>query len=208
MNESNLKAPTKKAFHFPKGEASNAANEGSVAPVTPEPAKRARAATRKKAGAGAASETSATATAAVSPAAPKKAATRKATVKKPVAAKPVAEKATVAKPAGKKASPKKSAATKDAASPAVSAPKADTTSVEKVKREKKEKVVRDSFTMPKSDYAKIAVLKQKCLDAGVHVKKSELLRAGLVLLEGVSEKRLAAVLADLETVKTGRPAND
>jgi hypothetical protein len=205
LNESNLKAPTKKAFHFPKGETANAANEGSVAPVAPEPAKRARAATPKKATAVAASETFATA--AASPAAPKKAAARKATVKKAAADKPTAEKAAVAKPASKKSSPKKSAVTKDAAS-AAAAPKTDATLVEKVKREKKEKVVRDSFTMPKSDYAKIAALKQKCLDAGVHVKKSELLRAGLALLEGVSEKRLAAVLADLETVKTGRPAND
>jgi hypothetical protein len=206
LNESNLKAPTKKAFHFPKGETANAANEGSVTPVTPEAAKRARVATRKKATAVASSETFTTAVAA-SPAAPTKAAARKATVKKAAADKPTAEKAAVAKPASKKSSPKKSAVTKDAAS-AAAAPKTDATPVEKVKREKKEKVVRDSFTMPKSDYAKIAALKQKCLDAGVHVKKSELLRAGLALLEGVSEKRLAAVLADLETVKTGRPAND
>jgi hypothetical protein len=77
---------------------------------------------------------------------------------------------------------------------------------EKAKRVKKEKVVRDSFTMPKSDYEKIATLKQTCLDAGVSVKKSELLRAGLVLLEAASMKRLLAAVAAVETVKTGRPA--
>jgi hypothetical protein len=77
---------------------------------------------------------------------------------------------------------------------------------EKAKRVKKEKVVRDSFTMPKSDYEKIATLKQKCLDAGVSVKKSELLRAGLILLEAASAKRLLAAISDVETVKTGRPA--
>ncbi|CAB3803414.1 hypothetical protein LMG28614_05815 [Paraburkholderia ultramafica] len=77
----------------------------------------------------------------------------------------------------------------------------------KAKRAKKEKVVRDSFTMPKSDYEKIAALKQKCLDAGVSVKKSELLRAGLLLLDSAptTEGLLAAVSA-VETVKTGRPA--
>ncbi|PRX33376.1 hypothetical protein B0G80_3591 [Paraburkholderia sp. BL6669N2] len=77
----------------------------------------------------------------------------------------------------------------------------------KAKRVKKEKVVRDSFTMPKSDYEKIAALKQKCLDAGVSVKKSELLRAGLLLLDSAptAEGLLAAVSA-VETVKTGRPA--
>ncbi|MGI4812103.1 MAG: hypothetical protein ACRYG5_07790 [Janthinobacterium lividum] len=77
---------------------------------------------------------------------------------------------------------------------------------EKPKRPKKAKVVRDSFTMPKADYLKIAALKQKCLAAGVQVKKSELLRAGLLLLEKVSEQRLLAVVASVETVKTGRPA--
>lgn len=77
---------------------------------------------------------------------------------------------------------------------------------EKPKRAKKEKVVRDSFTMPKSDYAKIAILKQKCVDAGVSVKKSELLRAGLLLLASAPEKRLLAAVSAVETVKTGRPA--
>ncbi|SDF94749.1 hypothetical protein [Paraburkholderia phenazinium] len=77
---------------------------------------------------------------------------------------------------------------------------------QKTKRAKKEKVVRDSFTMPKSDYEKIDALKQKCLDAGVAVKKSELLRAGLLLLEGISVDRLLDAIAAVETVKTGRPA--
>ncbi|RQH02077.1 hypothetical protein [Paraburkholderia dinghuensis] len=77
-------------------------------------------------------------------------------------------------------------------------------SVKKVSA-KKEKVVRDSFTMPKTDYDKLAILKKKCLDAGVAVKKSELLRAGLKLLESTSEKRLLAAIAAVETVKTGRP---
>ncbi|MFP4896897.1 hypothetical protein ACLFKU_40440 [Paraburkholderia sp. EG304] len=77
----------------------------------------------------------------------------------------------------------------------------------KTRRVKKEKVVRDSFTMPKSDYAKIATLKQKCQDNGVRVKKSELLRAALTMLEAAPEKRLVAAIKALETVKTGRPAN-
>ncbi|MGG1946660.1 hypothetical protein AB1286_17900 [Trinickia sp. NRRL B-1857] len=76
----------------------------------------------------------------------------------------------------------------------------------KAKSVKKEKVIRDSFTMPKSDYEKIAALKQKCLDAGVSVKKSELLRAGLIILETASTKRLLAAISAVETVKTGRPA--
>ncbi|MGF6539358.1 hypothetical protein [Paraburkholderia youngii] len=76
----------------------------------------------------------------------------------------------------------------------------------KAKRAKKDKVVRDSFTMPKADYEKITALKQKCLDAGVSVKKSELLRAGLFLLDSAPTKRLIAAISAVETVKTGRPA--
>jgi hypothetical protein len=76
---------------------------------------------------------------------------------------------------------------------------------EKVKRPKKEKVVRDSFTMPKSDYDKIGLLKQKCLANGVHVKKGELLRAGLLILERANIEQLTAAVAAVETVKTGRP---
>lgn len=76
----------------------------------------------------------------------------------------------------------------------------------RLKRVKKEKVVRDSFTMPKADYEKLGELKQKCLSAGVAVKKSELLRAGLLLLEAVSLDQLLGAIAAVETVKTGRPA--
>jgi hypothetical protein len=77
---------------------------------------------------------------------------------------------------------------------------------EKQKRAKKEKVIRDSFTMPKSDYTRLASLKQKCLTNGVHIKKSELLRAGLLMLEAASDKNLLAAVKSVETIKTGRPA--
>jgi len=77
---------------------------------------------------------------------------------------------------------------------------------EKARRPKKEKVVRDSFTMPKSDYEMIAELKKRCIAAGVPVKKSELLRAGLQMLAFAPEKRLIAAVTALEQVKTGRPA--
>jgi hypothetical protein len=69
----------------------------------------------------------------------------------------------------------------------------------------RDKVVRDSFTMPKSDYLKIGAVKERCLEAGVQIKKSEILRAGLLLLANKSQKELLAAVAKLETVKTGRP---
>ncbi|WP_414695644.1 hypothetical protein [Paraburkholderia sp.] len=104
-----------------------------------------------------------------------------------------------AAPAVKRAAKAKGSTTAEAAP--VSAPEA-----KKAKQPKKEKVVRDSFTMPKSDYDRIAALRQKCLDAGVSVKKSELLRAGLMMLESAAPQRLLAAVSSLETVKTGRPA--
>lgn len=71
---------------------------------------------------------------------------------------------------------------------------------------KKQKVIRDSFTMPKDDYDRIAQLKQVCLTEGVQVKKSELLRAGLNALHALPVNKLLAIVASVETVKTGRPA--
>jgi hypothetical protein len=73
------------------------------------------------------------------------------------------------------------------------------------KVEKKVKVVRDSFTMPQSDYAKIAQFKEICLKNGMHVKKSEVLRAGLQALEKLNAAQLKKALAALEPIKTGRP---
>jgi len=122
------------------------------------------------------------------------------TTKKPApkAAKKSAMKAEAA--ATKASRPKRAAAAVAEATPADAAPE------EKSKRAKKEKVVRDSFTMPKSDYAKIAHLKEACLEAGISVKKSELLRAGLLLLASVPIKQLLSAVSAVETVKTGRPA--
>lgn len=76
----------------------------------------------------------------------------------------------------------------------------------KKEKQKKIKMVRDSFTMPEHDYANIAVLKEKCLMAGVHIKKSELLRAGLTYLTKLSKPALLKTLKQVEKIKTGRPA--
>ena len=127
------------------------------------------------------------------------------------AAKPAAEATAEAEAAVK--SKRKKAAPKAAAKPASAAaeapapaPAAAPAEKVKTKRVKKDKVVRDSFTMPKTDYQRIALLKRKCLEAGVAVRKSEILRAGLQLLEAAPQKRLLAAIEALETVKTGRPA--
>ncbi|MDR3430231.1 hypothetical protein [Silvimonas sp.] len=78
--------------------------------------------------------------------------------------------------------------------------------VETSKKKKKPKVIRDSYTIPESDYAKLAELKKKSLELGIHVKKSELLRAGLHALEALPVARLKTLLGKIENIKTGRPA--
>jgi hypothetical protein len=75
----------------------------------------------------------------------------------------------------------------------------------KPKKEHKKKVVRDSFTMPQEEYAKIAEIKAICLKAKMHIKKSEVLRAGLKQLADLNATQLKKALGSLEKIKTGRP---
>jgi len=110
----------------------------------------------------------------------KKTATNKAPASAKKAAKPVV------KPAAKKA----------AAIPKLAA--------KKPKKEPEEKRVHDCFSMPKTEYQKIAEIKEACLKAGLHVKKSEVLRAGLKALGEMNEAQLKRAIAGLEKVKAGR----
>jgi hypothetical protein len=71
---------------------------------------------------------------------------------------------------------------------------------------KKPKLVRDSFTFPKDEYQAIAGLKQKALGLKHSAKKSEILRAGLMLLNGLNDKAFLAALSKVPALKTGRPA--
>ena len=114
---------------------------------------------------------------------------------------------TVPKAAARKAAPKAALTVKRSAIKAATESKAA-----KPKKDKKEKkagsktkVVRDSFTMPQADYDLIAELKQRCQKQDLHVKKSELLRAGLQVLNELSAAQLKLVLSGLEKIKTGRP---
>ena len=67
------------------------------------------------------------------------------------------------------------------------------------------KLVRDSFTMPADDFALVGVLKSRALHVQRPAKKSELLRAGLHALSGLSPQALAKALDALAPVKAGRP---
>lgn len=119
----------------------------------------------------------------------------------PASAKPAAT-------ATRKTAPRKAAAPKAAAAgkPASTAkPLAATKAVKPVKA-KKAKLVRDSFTMPETEYAVIASLKKRCLGAGVSAKKSEILRAAVAGLARLSDASVAAAIRRLAVIKTGRPA--
>ncbi|MEI6066299.1 MAG: hypothetical protein WCP96_03095 [Methylococcaceae bacterium] len=78
------------------------------------------------------------------------------------------------------------------------------TDIKKIKSAKV-KVIRDSFSFPEQDYLKISQLKKTCLAAGIHVKKGEILRAGLHLLTQLSLDELKLAVEHVEKVQTGRP---
>jgi hypothetical protein len=65
----------------------------------------------------------------------------------------------------------------------------------------KQKLVRDSFSMPENEYNLIAVLKKQCLAVKITVKKSELLRAGLKALSGMNQANLNKHLSQLTETK-------
>ena len=144
---------------------------------------------------------------------------------KPAAARPAARARTApaAAPAARRRAPARPAtatATKTAARPAAArkSPPAKKAVPEpapfaakgnkagKPAKAKKAKLVRDSFTMPDGEYALIAALKKRCLDAGVPAKKSEILRAAVANLAKLSDASVVAAVRRLDVIKTGRPA--
>ena len=128
------------------------------------------------------------------------------TAANPKIAAPVADKSnTAAAPVVKKIATKKPAAAKSGAK--VTAKRADkkVAALKKVKKAAKPKVVRDSFTMPEVEYQKIADIKVACAKAGVPVKKSEVLRAGLLMLSLLDMAEMKTVFSKLEKIATGRP---
>ncbi|MES2163121.1 MAG: hypothetical protein V4476_18345 [Pseudomonadota bacterium] len=146
------------------------------------------------------------ATKAVPKAAAKPAAVKAAPKAAPkAAAKPAAKAApkAAAKPAPK-AAPKAVAKPAPKAAPKAAAAKPAPVDAAKDKT-RKEKLVRDSFTMPEQEYAVLGQVKKACLKAGFEIKKSELLRIGVALISQIDLATLQNVLAGLPQLKTGRP---
>lgn len=133
-----------------------------------------------------------------------------AALKEPVSqltpTKPVVNKAVPAKP-------------EDKPTPAAKAPKPAiakkatviaSTKVAKTAKPVKEKLPklkmeRDSFTMPKAEYAQLYVLKDRLVKLGAPAKKSELLRAGIMQLSAMTDAALKTTMSKVPAIKTGRP---
>ncbi len=134
---------------------------------------------------------------------------------KPMASKPAATKP-VAKPVVKSTIASKPILAKpNLATKVVAKPKAKVVKKSVKKNEKKDdskkikpekiKMERDSFTMPKDEYAQLSLLKARLTAMGQPAKKSELLRAGIKLLVAMSDNTLKTTLAKVPVIKTGRP---
>ncbi len=124
--------------------------------------------------------------------------TKAATKPKAPAATPVVKSATAAK---------KTPATKATITKPVPAKQdvAKVTAKKQKSAEKKPKTIRDSFNMPVGDYALIGTMKKRAIASGRELKKSELLRAGLKALAGMTEAAFAQAIGAVTAIKTGRP---
>jgi hypothetical protein len=132
---------------------------------------------------------------------------------KAVPAQKIAVKSTSAKSASanavapKKADDKAIPAAKPVVKAVTTAKTADKKAAAKPVKEKapKLKMERDSFTMPKTEYAQLYVLKERLIKLGQPSKKSELLRAGVMQLSAMTDAALKAAMGKVPAIKTGRP---
>lgn len=76
---------------------------------------------------------------------------------------------------------------------------------EKADKAKKPKMVRDSFTFPKAEYAVLDELKQRAVKLAQPIKKGELLRAGIKALTSMSDAAFLQAIKAVPAIKTGRP---
>lgn len=80
--------------------------------------------------------------------------------------------------------------------------------IEKPIKEKKPKLVRDSFTIPKLEYLLLDQLKHRGGALGLAIKKSELIRAGIKALAAMPDADFHSAVKAVPTIKTGRPSNN
>jgi hypothetical protein len=119
----------------------------------------------------------------------KKSAANAAALVKRTAAKPKPETTTASSPSAAKGR----AAVKRAAIPVAPA------------KPVKLKLVRDSFTIPSTEYEVLDRLKRRAVTLAHPVKKSEVLRAGIKALDALSGAAFLQALEVVPVIKTGRP---
>jgi hypothetical protein len=122
----------------------------------------------------------------------------------PVLAVPKAKKPSARKRPAKKQSPKKQPNKKQVSKAVKSKSSRKAGQVTAVKPAK-QKLVRDSFTIPEAEYQILVNTKKLLTKSGVEVKKTELLRVGLLLIGKTSLTVLKRHLGGLEKLKSGRP---
>jgi hypothetical protein len=128
-------------------------------------------------------------------------------VAKPIA-KPIAKVVTkVVTKVVKKPAAKPVAKAKTTVAPAVKAKPAAKPVAAKPVKVKKPKMVRDSLTMPKPEYAVLDALKLRGAKLASPVKKTELIRAGIKALAAMSDAAFLSAIKAVPSLKTGRPAN-
>ena len=76
----------------------------------------------------------------------------------------------------------------------------------KTLKPKKIKLVRDSFTIPKTEYIVLDDLKLRAAELKHPVKKGELLRAGIKALAAMTAAQFHSALQAVPALKTGRPS--
>lgn len=81
-----------------------------------------------------------------------------------------------------------------------------TSTPEKNTKTKKTKMVRDSFSFPKTEYAVLQELKERSIRLTHPAKKTELLRAAIKTLAALDDAAFVTAIQAIPSLKTGRPA--
>ncbi|MCK9382548.1 MAG: hypothetical protein M0P95_15980 [Sulfuritalea sp.] len=71
---------------------------------------------------------------------------------------------------------------------------------------KKLKLVSNRYKIPDNEYAQLTAVKKRLLALGVSAKRSELLRAGLMLLVALEDVQLKKAVAQVELTRASQPA--
>jgi hypothetical protein len=69
----------------------------------------------------------------------------------------------------------------------------------------KTKLIRDSFAIPEKEYAALVAVKKTCLKAGLEIKKTELIRIGIALVNNLTTAKIKIAQSKLTQISAGRP---